>query len=93
MAGDRRAGVGKQVTGSIKGAIGSLAGDRETRAQGSAEKAAGKAADGETNDIVVRRPWVHAVNPDQPTMPVGQADAAEIGHGYSRRDPEPAVSI
>ena len=40
---DRLKGVGKQVTGSIKEAIGKLTGDTKTQAEGAVEKTAGKA--------------------------------------------------
>jgi uncharacterized protein YjbJ (UPF0337 family) len=36
-------GVGKQISGSIKEAIGKVNGDIETEAEGAAEKTAGKA--------------------------------------------------
>ena len=40
---DRAEGIGKQVKGSIKEAIGKVTGDSETQAEGSAEKIVGKA--------------------------------------------------
>lgn len=40
---DRLKGTGKQVTGSIKEAIGKVTGDTKTQAEGAAEKTAGKA--------------------------------------------------
>lgn len=40
---DRLKGVGKQVTGSIKEAVGKVTGDTKTQAEGAAEKTAGKA--------------------------------------------------
>ncbi len=39
---DRLKGVGKQVSGSLKEAVGKVTGDTETQAEGAAEKAAGK---------------------------------------------------
>jgi uncharacterized protein YjbJ (UPF0337 family) len=39
---DRIEGVAKQVTGSIKEAIGKVTGDTRTEAEGAAEKTAGK---------------------------------------------------
>ena len=39
---DRLKGMGKQVTGSIKEAIGKVTGDTKTQAEGTAEKIAGK---------------------------------------------------
>jgi uncharacterized protein YjbJ (UPF0337 family) len=39
---DRVGGIGKQVAGSIKEAVGKVTGDQETQAEGTAEKAAGK---------------------------------------------------
>ncbi len=42
---DRLKGVAKQVTGSIKEAIGKLTGDTKTQAEGLAEKTAGKVQD------------------------------------------------
>ena len=45
MAEDRREDVGRQVTGSIKEAIGKLTGDQQIQDQGSAEKAPEKASD------------------------------------------------
>ena len=40
---DRLKGIGKQVSGSIKEAVGKVTGDTKTQAEGTAEKAAGKA--------------------------------------------------
>lgn len=40
---DRLKGVGKQVSGSIKEAVGKITGDAKTQAEGTAEKTAGKA--------------------------------------------------
>ncbi len=40
---DRLEGVGKQVTGSIKEAIGKVTGDTQTEGEGAAEKTTGKA--------------------------------------------------
>ena len=40
---DRLKGVGKQVTGSIKEAIGKVTGDTKTEAEGAVEKTTGKA--------------------------------------------------
>ena len=40
---DRLKGMGKQVSGSIKEAVGKVTGDTKTQAEGTAEKAAGKA--------------------------------------------------
>ena len=40
---DRAKGIGKQVSGSIKQAIGKITGDSKTEAEGTTEKAAGKA--------------------------------------------------
>jgi uncharacterized protein YjbJ (UPF0337 family) len=39
---DRIEGAAKQVKGSIKEAVGKVTGDRQTQAEGVAEKAAGK---------------------------------------------------
>jgi uncharacterized protein YjbJ (UPF0337 family) len=39
----RLKGVGKQVSGSIKEAVGMVTGDTKTEAEGTAEKVAGKA--------------------------------------------------
>ncbi len=39
---DRIKGAGKQVSGSIKEAIGKLTGDTRTQAEGAAEKTAGR---------------------------------------------------
>ena len=51
---DRLKGVGKQVTGSIKEAVGKVTGDTKTQAEGAAEKRAGKAQNalGDTKDTV-----------------------------------------
>ena len=40
---DRLKGTGKQVSGSIKEALGKVTGDTKTQADGAAEKTAGKA--------------------------------------------------
>ncbi len=40
---DRLKGIGKQVTGSIKEAIGKVTGDTKVQAEGAVEKTAGKA--------------------------------------------------
>lgn len=40
---DRVKGIGKQVSGSIKEAVGKITGDTETEAEGAAQKTAGKA--------------------------------------------------
>ena len=40
---NRLKGIGRQVSGSIKEAVGKLTGDTKTQAEGTAEKAAGKA--------------------------------------------------
>ncbi len=40
---DRLKGIGKQVTGSIKEAIGKVTGDTKAQAEGAVEKTAGKA--------------------------------------------------
>ena len=40
---DRLKGMGKQVSGSIKEAVGKVTGDTKTQAEGAAEKAVGKA--------------------------------------------------
>ncbi len=40
---DRLKGIGKQVTGSIKEAIGKVTGDTKAQAEGAIEKTAGKA--------------------------------------------------
>ena len=40
---DRLKGTGKQVSGSIKEALGKVTGDTKTQAYGAAEKTAGKA--------------------------------------------------
>ncbi len=40
---DRLKGIGKQVTGSIKEAVGKVTGDTKTQAEGTAEKTGGKA--------------------------------------------------
>ena len=40
---DRLKGTGKQVTGSIKEAIGKVTGDTKAQAEGTVEKTAGKA--------------------------------------------------
>lgn len=40
---DRIAGAAKQLKGSVKRAIGKITGDRKMQAEGTAEKAAGKA--------------------------------------------------
>ena len=40
---DRLKGMAKQVSGSIKEAVGKVTGDRKTQAEGTAEKATGKA--------------------------------------------------
>ncbi len=40
---DRLKGIGKQVSGSIKEAVGKVTGDTKTQAEGAAEKTAGKA--------------------------------------------------
>lgn len=42
---ERLKGVGKQVSGSLKEAVGKVTGDTRTEAEGAAEKAAGKAQD------------------------------------------------
>ena len=39
---DRVDGVGKQVSGAIKAAVGKLTGDSKTEAEGTAEKTGGK---------------------------------------------------
>ena len=39
---DRVDGIGKQVSGSIKAAIGKVTGDTKTEAEGAAEKTSGK---------------------------------------------------
>lgn len=39
---DRVEGIGKQVSGSIKEAVGKVTGDAKTQAEGSTEKNAGK---------------------------------------------------
>jgi uncharacterized protein YjbJ (UPF0337 family) len=39
---DRIEGIGKQVTGSVKEAVGKVTGDARIQADGTAEKAAGK---------------------------------------------------
>jgi len=51
---DRLKGVGKQVAGSIKEAVGKITGDKKTQAEGTADKTAGKAenAVGGTKDVV-----------------------------------------
>lgn len=43
MDADRIRGAGKQVSGSIKEAVGKVTGDTKTEAEGAGEKAAGKA--------------------------------------------------
>ena len=43
MDDDRTKGMGKQISGSLKEAIGKITGDAETQAEGTSEKAAGKA--------------------------------------------------
>ena len=43
MAEDRLKGIGKQVAGSIKEAVGKVTGDTKTQAEGVAEKTAGNA--------------------------------------------------
>lgn len=40
---NRLTGIGTQVSGSIKEAVGKITGDTETQAEGMAEKTAGKA--------------------------------------------------
>jgi uncharacterized protein YjbJ (UPF0337 family) len=40
---DRVEGVGHQIKGSVKEAVGKVTGDKKTQAEGVAEKAAGKA--------------------------------------------------
>jgi uncharacterized protein YjbJ (UPF0337 family) len=40
---DRATGIGKQVSGSIKEAVGKITGNIKTEAEGAAEKTAGKA--------------------------------------------------
>jgi len=40
---DRLKSIGKQVSGSIKEAVGKVTGDTKTQAEGTAEKTAGKA--------------------------------------------------
>lgn len=40
---DRAGGIGKKVTGSVKEAIGKVTGDAKLQAEGTADKAAGKA--------------------------------------------------
>lgn len=42
MDSDRMKGMGKQVSGSIKEAIGKVTGSKRTEAEGAADKAAGK---------------------------------------------------
>ena len=42
MDADRLKGIGKQVSGSIKEAVGKVTGDRKTQAEGGTEEAAGK---------------------------------------------------
>lgn len=51
---DRLKGIGKQVTGSIKEAIGKVTGDTKAQAEGAVEKTAGKAqnAVGDAKDTV-----------------------------------------
>ena len=39
---DRLKGTGKQISGSLKEAVGKVTGDTDTQAEGAAEKAAGK---------------------------------------------------
>lgn len=39
---DRIKGIGKQVAGSVKEAVGKVTGDKKTQAQGAAQKATGK---------------------------------------------------
>jgi uncharacterized protein YjbJ (UPF0337 family) len=43
MDDDRTKGMGKQISGSLKEAIGKITGDAETQAEGTSEKVAGKA--------------------------------------------------
>jgi len=43
MDADRAKGIGEQVSGSIKEAVGKLTGDTKTQSEGMAEKTAGKA--------------------------------------------------
>jgi uncharacterized protein YjbJ (UPF0337 family) len=43
MDSDRLKGMGNQVAGSIKEAVGKVAGDTKTQAEGTGEKATGKA--------------------------------------------------
>lgn len=51
---DRVKGIGKQVSGSIKEAVGKITGDTKTEAEGAAQKIAGKAENtvGGTKDKV-----------------------------------------
>jgi uncharacterized protein YjbJ (UPF0337 family) len=51
---NRVAGAGKQTKGSLKKAIGKITGDRETQAEGTADKATGKvqSAFGKAKDSV-----------------------------------------
>lgn len=51
---DRLKGVSRQVSGSIKEAVGKVTGDTKTEAEGTAEKVAGKAqkAAGDVKDSV-----------------------------------------
>ncbi len=43
MDNDRLKGIGKQVSGSLKEAVGKVTGDTKTEAEGAAEKTTGKA--------------------------------------------------
>ncbi len=58
MEKDRAKGIGKQISGSIKEAVGKITGDTKTEAEGTAEKAAGKAqtavggAKGKVRDVI-----------------------------------------
>lgn len=57
---ERRKGVGKQVSGSLKEAVGKVTGDTKTEAEGAAEKAAGNAQ----NAVSRAKDKVHDLNND-----------------------------